>query len=403
MKIGIIKEGKNPPDTRTPMTPDQCASAQNDFGFQVYVESSPTRCYTDEEFAAAGIRVTHDVSHCDVLLGIKEVPVNQLIPSKTYFFFSHTIKKQPHNRKLLQTVLEKCIKLIDYEVIKDDKGNRLIAFGTIAGMVGAHNALWTYARRTGKFHLKRLKEFQHYEDAVLYYKTVKLPPVKIVLTGTGRVSSGADLVLHDMGVEKVTPQDFLVKTYPHAVYCQLDSTHYVAKKDRSHFEKNEFYLHPTLFVSAFSPYYAVADIMINGIFWNNDAPPFFNQNDMQKPEFNIQVIADVTCDLAPNSSIPATLHASTIENPVYGYDPKTGKETEPFLPDSIDVMAIDNLPNELARDASLAFGSQFIKHILPELRLHESSMLDRATIAARGELKESFQYLEDYVGIVNHP
>jgi len=396
LKIGIIKEGKVPTDSRVPLTPKQCVQAMHDFPIEIVVETCPTRCYSDEEYRKEGIEVTTNIVDCDLLMGVKEVPVQQLIPGKTYLFFSHTIKKQPYNRKLIWAILEKNIRLIDYEVLKDEKGNRLIAFGRFAGMVGAHNALWTYGKRTGQFSLPRMKEFLHYVDAVEHYKTVDFPAIKIVLTGTGRVATGAAEVLRDMGIKEVGHSDFLSKTFKKAVFTQLHCFNYVARKDGSPYQKYDFYHHPERFESIFAPYFQEADVMINGIFWDSRAPVFFKVEDMKRPDFNLKVIADVTCDIAPVSSIPSTIRASTIADPVFGFDPNTSSETAAHTPGCVDMMTIDNLPNELPRDASEAFGQQFLKNVLPELLLSKSKVIEHGTIAENGHLTKHFRYMEDY-------
>ena len=398
MKIGIIHEGKIPHDSRVPLTPEQCVFIQENFPVQVQVEPSHIRCFSNEEYENQGVRLEDDLSGCDVLMGVKEVPVSELMPGKTYFFFSHTIKKQAYNRKLLQAILQKRIRLIDYETLTDEGGHRVIAFGSFAGMVGAHNALWTLGERTGKFHLKRMKDYLHYSDAKEDYRTLELPPIKILLTGHGRVSTGARRVLLDLGITEVSPSDFTKIEYPFPVFTQLEGHDYLRRKDGVTYQKEDFYAHPELYASYFATFYRVADILINGIFWDNRAPQFFTLQEMRSPSFNISVIADVTCDIAPSSSIPSTLRASTIARPVYGFNPRTGEETEPFRADAVDVMAIDNLPNELCRDASISFGNQFIAHILPELLKPESEMLERATVAENGALGSHFQYLQDYVG-----
>ena len=396
MKFGIIREGKIPPDSRVALTPEQSQRLKQT-GFSLVVESSPNRCYTDREYELADIEVTDDVKDCEILLGIKEVPVEQLIPEKIYFFFSHTIKKQPYNRKLLQTVLEKGIRLIDYEVLTDNTGNRLIAFGFFAGMVGAHNGIWTYGKKTGAFELPRMKDMRDYAAAKLHYQELKLPPIKIVVTGTGRVGQGAVQVLSDMGIQQVAPSDFLSNGFASAVFTHLSSVHYVSRKDGATFDKQHFYQYPEAYQSAFAPFASKSDILIHGIYWNSKAPALFTKAEMRLPTFNIKVIADVTCDIAPKSSIPSTLKATTIEEPVFGYHPILEAETEPFQADVIDMMTIDNLPNEMPRDASASFGEQFIKHIVHELSKDESPMLERATIAKDGKLTPRFAYLQDYV------
>lgn len=397
LKIGIIREGKVPPDARVPLNPNHCALAQKEFPVKIVVQPSVGRCFADEEYQQATIELTENLQDCDVLMGVKEVPVNMLLPNKTYFFFSHTIKAQPYNRKLLQAVLANNIRLIDYEVLTDEQGQRLIAFGKFAGMVGAHNALWTYGQRSGIFMLKRMKDCHDYAEAMEMYKKTVFPPIKIVLTGSGRVGIGAAVVLRDMGIREVDPIEFLMEDFKKAVFTVLRSQDYAARKDKHRFDSSRFRSHPEEYLSIFEPYFQVADILINGIFWDNRAPAFFSASDMRRPDFRIRVIADITCDMAPISSIPSTLKASSIADPVFGYDPISETECAPYQHHCIDMMTIDNLPNELPRDASTAFGSMFIRRILPAFFDTQSGVLERATIADRGQLTSRYAYLRSYV------
>jgi len=397
MKIGIIREGKIPPDSRVPLTPAQCRHLLDHFPLELVVAPSLIRCFSDAEYDEAGITLTQDLSDCDVLLGVKEVPIDQLLPDKTYLFFSHTIKKQPANKKLLQEVLRRRIRLIDYELLTDELGRRVIAFGKFAGMVGAHNALYTYGEQSGLFGLRRMNTYREYADVKQDYQTLRLPAIKIVLSGTGRVAQGAAQVLLDMGIRQVTPEEFLTRSWDEAVFTQISSRQYVARKDSQPFESQDFYEHPEDFCNAFLPYAKAADILIHGIFWDTRAPAFFTLEDMRDPDFRIRVIGDITCDLAPETSIPATIKASTIKDPVFGFDPKTGEEVPAYTPGAIDMMTIDNLPSELPRDASIAFGEQFIRFIILELLKASSPMVTRATIADKGDLCPRFEYLRDYV------
>lgn len=402
IKIGLIREGKIPSDARTPLTPEQCAEAMVELPVRVVVQPSQVRCFKDQEYAAHGIQLQEDISDCDVLLGIKEVPVELLIPGKTYLFFSHTMKEQPHNRRLLQAVLEKNIRLIDYEALTDERGDRLIAFGFYAGIVGAHNALWAWGKRTGQFSLPRLCESHDYAEVLEAYEQLLLPPLRIVLTGTGRVSTGAAKNLRDVGIRQVTPQEFLEKDFSEAIFTQITAGDYVRHSDpgKKEFDKKHFYAHGEEYVSVFSPFYQRADIFINGIFYDKKAPVFFTLEEMQRPDFRIKVIADITCDIMPGSSVPSTVRASKIADPVYGFEPASGLECQPYAPGSIDVMAIDNLPSELPRDASAFFGRQLLEKILPELlKGRNSDAIRRGMIAENGSLTTGFGYLTDYVAI----
>lgn len=399
MKIGIIREGKVPPDARVLFTPKQCAALQEQYNIDLVVQPSKGRCIPDFKYEDAGVKIQEDLTDCDVLMGIKEVPKEQLIPNKTYFFFSHTIKKQPYNRALLQEILKKNITLLDYEVLTNSNKQRVIAFGRFAGIVGAHNGMMTYGNRTGAFELEQMYQYDDYAATIAYYKSLKLPAMKIVVTGTGRVGNGAVEVLEHLAIRRVTPKEFLSKTYEEAVYTQLGCKDYVAPKDnRKVFDLQEFFQYPERFQSIFAPYTKVADLMVNGIYWANEAPAFFTAEDMQQDNFNIRVIADVTCDIAPVASIPSTLYATTIDNPVFGYDPQAKAAVPPYQEHTIDMMTIDNLPNELPKDASESFGEQFMEHVIEELLgLKDTGMLARATIATDGKLGTHFQYLQDYV------
>ncbi|TXF90424.1 alanine dehydrogenase [Neolewinella aurantiaca] len=395
--IAVIREEKNPPDARVPLTPKQVAQLRND-GIDIVVQPSEGRTFKDHEYADLGVPVVEKIDDRDLLLGVKEVPVDKLIPGKTYCFFAHVAKEQPYNQKLMRAFLDKGITHIDYEYLTEEKGNRLIAFGYWAGMVGAHNAIWTYAQRTGTFTLPRLNAVHDYAAAKEVYAKLELPPFRVVLTGTGRVGKGAARVLEDIGLKKVSPRDFL-NGEGEAVFTQLHVRDYAKHPDGKPIDKYHFYRNSEEYQSAFLPYTEVADVFINGIFWDGKAPAFFTAEDMQKEDFNIQVIGDVTCDIAPAASVPSTLFASTIADPVFGYDPKTGKAVDAFTPSAVDVMSIDNLPSELPRDASEAFGATFIEKILPEFKKEHSDILQRASVTINGELGPDFQYLREYAGI----
>lgn len=394
-KIAVIREGKVPPDSRTPLNPEQAASLIK-MGVDLVVQPSTGRTFSDEEYATLGVPIVEDISDRDLLLGIKEVPIDQLIADKTYCFFAHVAKEQPYNQTLMWALLDKRITHIDYEYLTDAAGRRLIAFGYWAGMVGAHNAVWTYAQRTGSFTLPRLKDVFDYEEAKETYDRTTFPPdLKIVLTGTGRVGKGAARVLDDMGIRRVSPQKFLSGTTG-PVYTQLAVKDYVVHPDGRQTQKSHFYAHGEEYNSAFAPFTRGATVFINGIFWDGKAPAFFTKEEMTGEEFNLQVIGDVTCDIAPAASVPSTLKASTIADPVFGYDPVSGKETDAFQTGSVDVMSIDNLPSELPRDASTAFGATFIDVILPEFAKERSAILERATVCQKGKLGKHFGYLKAY-------
>lgn len=400
MRIGIIRETKTPPDSRVLLTPKQCKKILSAYpDVSIFVQPSPSRCYTDYEYDAEGITLKEDLSDCDVLVGVKEQVVDTLISEKHYFFFSHTAKEQPYNAKMLKAIVDKKIQLSDYEYLTDTSGKRVIAFGKWAGIVGAHNGILTYGKRTGAFHLKPMNKCKDFAAAVSYYKDIKLGTAKIVLTGTGRVANGSAEVLDKMNIKKVSAKDFLNKVFTEAVYCQLETEEMFQKQTDGSFDSG-FYSNPSNYISSFEPYTKVADIMINGIYWDNKAPAFFSKDDMKKADFNIKVIADITCDIAPVASIPATLKASTIADPIFGYDVNTEKETQAHQNGVVDMMTVDNLPNELPRDASEDFGNQFQEFVLEALLNDKDKMIYNASITTKeGELNKPYLYLKSYINL----
>ncbi|MBB3697869.1 NAD(P)-dependent oxidoreductase [Flammeovirga yaeyamensis] len=398
MKVGIIKEGKIPEDKRVALTPEQCEEVLEKYPeVEIYVQKSPIRCYKDEEYEELGIAVVDDVSDCDILLGIKEVPIPELVPNKKYFFFSHTIKKQPYNRELLNAILDNNIEIMDYEVLTREDGSRVIAFGRFAGLVGAYNGLLAYGKRMGTFDLKPAHLCHDLNEMWIECKKVKLPNnYKIALTGSGRVSNGAVETLLAAGIKKVSKQDFIDKEFNQPVFVQLRSKDYHDQKDGKPFVLKEFFDQPQDYVSTFGELNNIADMLVAGAFWHPAAPVLFTKEDMQKEDFNIKVIADITCDI--EGSIPSTKQPSTIADPLYDYNPKSG-EVEDALSskENITVMAVDNLPNELPRDASEAFGRQMIDNVLEDLFIEDKGVIERARITQNKALTPKFSYLQDYV------
>ncbi|MCW5906320.1 MAG: alanine dehydrogenase [Chitinophagales bacterium] len=398
MKIGILREEKFPRDSRVPLTPSQCkALMERNPAIEIVVQPCKYRCFTNEEFHYQGISMQEDVSDCDFLLGVKEVPPVLLIPGKTYIYFSHVIKEQPRNRLMMKAVIEKNIRLIDWECMKDKKGKRLIAFGRWAGIVGAYHAIRMVGFRTSRFRLRQMIDCLNFAEAQKELEKMDLPPVKIVLTGTGRVSEGAAFMLDVAGIKKVSPYNFCYNEFSEPVYTQLTSADMYHKEGEEKFNAEDYHAHPDQYKSSFYPFTKAADVMINGIYWDKRIPVFFTKEQMAEKDFRIKTISDITCDIAPESSIPSTLYASSIADPYYGYNAQTGELTQTFQDESIDIMAIDNLPNELPRDASEDFGNLIISRIIPELlKADTSEMLQNATIATGGKLNEPFVYLHSY-------
>ena len=398
MKIGIIREEKQPNDKRVAFTPEQCKFVQDNYQVKITVQPSDWRCFSNKEYINNGINVNEDITDCDILFGIKEVPIQELIPNKKYLFFSHTIKKQAHNKKLLQAVLTKNIELIDYECLTDENANRIIGFGYYAGLVGTYNGILGYGKRFQLYNLKPAHLCHDLSEVKEELKKVHLPNIKIIVTGNGRVANGAIELLGNLGVRRVTPFEFTHYAFMKAVYTQLHSNDYNQNNNNTIFNKNEFYKNPENFHSTFKNYINHCDLLIHCSYWNPKAPKLFSKEEMRLPEFRIGVIADITCDI--NGSIPSTTQASTIENKFYGYNPTTEKIEEPFSENTITVMAVDNLPCELPRNASEDFGKELIEKVLPSLLVKDDTkLIERACIAKNNKLMPRFNYLKDFANV----
>ncbi len=397
MKIGIIREGKVPVDHRTPLTPLQAKEVMDKFDVKVVVQSSDVRIFKDDEYTNLGVEVVNSLEDCDIILGVKEVPIDMLIEGKTFFFFSHTIKEQEYNRALLQAILKKKIRLVDYEPLTNENGVRVIAFGRWAGIVGAYNAFWTYAQRYNLFKIRRAHECYDLEDLKTEYAKIKLPKMKIAVTGGGRVAKGAMEVLHGIGIRKVTPAAYLEERFDEPVFTQLNTRDYNRHKEGKEFHRNEFYSNPEKYEGDFLKFAHLTDILIASAYWDPAAPVLFKREDATDPHFKTSIIADITCDI--EGSIPSTKKPSTIDDPIYDYNP-TDDSIEQALTDegNITVMAVDNLPCELPRDASDSFGREMINNVLPHLLGDDNeNRIRNATITENGQLTEAFSYLQRYV------
>jgi saccharopine dehydrogenase (NAD+, L-lysine forming) len=393
--IGLIKEGKVPADNRVALTPAQCKwILRNDHRFAIKVQRSPHRCFTDAEYERAGVELVNELNDCAIILGIKEIPVDQLLPRKTYLFFSHTRKKQPYNQKLLQAILKNRCTLIDYECMEHEDGQRIIGFGFFAGIVGAHNGMMAYGKRTGGFELDRVYKQKDFKELIHCYFGLKIPNIKIAVTGSGRVAHGILEVMNLMGIIEVEKEEYISREFPYPVYVQLKGSDLYVHNEKGFYNREHFHQHPEEYRCTFDTYIPHTDILMNGIYWDVNVPRLFNTADIAKPGFRIQVIADVTDD--SHGSVPVNLGDHPIEDPVYGVDRHSFKKTPPYLKTSIDVMAVGNLPNELPRDASKYFGEQLLKYILPDLLGNDSAVIERATIVKDGQLTERFAYLKDY-------
>jgi alanine dehydrogenase len=397
MKFGIIKERKNPPDRRVVFTPEELVRLKNTYpNVEIKVESSDNRVFSDKQYADLGIEVINDISDCDIFFGIKEVPIDALLPNKKYFFFSHTIKKQPHNRKLLQAILDKNIELYDHETIVDKNGNRLIGFGKYAGLVGTYNGIRAFGIKFELFNLPKAETLSGKEALIAKLKRQILPPIKIAVTGCGKAGSGVKEILDGMKIKQVSVENYLTKIYSEPVYVQIDVLDYNIRIDGQIIGNSDFYKNPTAYVSNFERFTKVSDIYFAAHFHANEAPAILTQQMLQSKDCKIKVVADISCDV--NGPIACTIRSSTIAEPLYGYLPIENKEVSYTHPAAIVVMAVDNLPCELPKDASEGFGEMFMEHVVPAFfNEDKDGVLFRAKITEKGKLTDRFMYLQDYV------
>ena len=396
MKIGIIKEYKNPPDKRVVFSPEKCVEVVKKYPeVKFLIERSDIRCFSDDEYESIGLEIVDDLSECDILIGVKEVPIEKLIVNKKYFFFSHTIKKQPYNKKLLQEILKKNIELYDHETIVDKSNNRLIGFGYYAGVIGAYNGFRAYGLKKNLFKIPKAIELKDRVEFNQTLKQIKIPNIKILLSGKGRVGSGTKEVLDFLKIKQVSPNDFVDKEFDEAVYTNIDVLDYNYSNSIENSISN-FYNFPEKFESTFSKFSSVADIYFAGHYHNPKAPKLITNQDMKENSFNIDVIADISCDI--DGPIASTIRPSTIDNPIYGFHKSNSIECDFLDPDAIAVMAVDNLPCELPRDSSEMFGDMFLKYVIPSFFNHDKEdILKNSKMTSNGKLTPRFKYLSDYV------
>ena len=281
-------------------------------------------------------------------------------------------------------------------VIVDENGSRLIGFGRYAGIVGAYNAFRAFGLRDEIYELPKVESLPDMEELLEQLKKVKLPAVKIVLTGNGKVAHGAKEILDALQLRQVSVGEYLSEDFEYPVYCMIDVMDYNKRKDGSEGTNQDFYRYPEKYISDFSRFARVSDIFIAGHFYGEGAPVFFTAEEARSSDFRIRLVADISCDI--DGPIATTVRASTIADPIYGYNRFTGRETDLHDPEAITVMAVDNLPCELPKDASEGFGEMFLEHVIPAFfNGDKNGVLARARMTRDGRLTPRFSYLEGYV------
>ena len=399
MKIGILRETKTPPDNRVPLSPKQCRQLEDLYpGLKVFVQPGDTRCFQDAAYQQEGITVTDDITECDILMGVKEVKPELLIRGKTYLFFSHTIKKQEYNKTLLKSILDNHIRMVDYETLTDKNGLRIIGFGRWAGLVGAYNGIRAWLIRHNMPEILPPQECKGLKSMMDQASSSKLPPVRIAITGDGRVARGSEEMLRAFHVQQVEVEEYLKNPSPgKPVYVQLGPDKYHHHKMGKPFDLHHFFNFPHLYESDFNRFCITTDLLIMAAYWDPRAPVLFTRDQMNSSHFSIRIIADISCDL--NGSVPSTIRTTTFSDPYYDYNPKTGLEETAFShPDHVTVMAIDNLPCGLPVEASVDFGDKLIHHVIPLfIDGDPDGILQQATLAENGKLTEKYDYLEEWI------
>lgn len=397
MKFALIKERKSPPDRRVVLSPMACKDLlKKHKEMEIKIESSTIRTFTDNEYRDLGLQVSSNISDCNVLLGVKEVPIEALIPNKKYFFFSHTIKKQAYNRNLLNAVLDKNIELYDHEVITNSNKKRVVAFGIYAGIVGAYNTIRAYGLKYETFNLPKAENLKNQKELIVELRKINLPNIKIVITGKGRVSNGAKEMLDAMDIKEVSAKDYLNNEFDESVYTQLNVITYNKRRDGKVVDIPDFFKNPSAYKSDFMRFAKVSDIYISGHFYSDGSPYLFTRENAKDPDFKIKVVGDISCDI--DGPVASTIRSSTIEDPIYGYDPILEKEVDYLNSGAIAVMAVDNLPCELPNDASVGFGKSFAEYVIPAFfNGDKDGVLERARMTKNGKLTNRFSYLQNYI------
>ena len=397
MKIGILREGKTPPDKRVVLSPKQCTKFIQQYpDIDLVVQPSSIRCFNDDQYLSLGINMQEDLSDCDILMGVKEVAINDLIPEKTYLYFSHTIKKQHYNRQLLKKMLELNIRMVDYEVLTDINGKRIIGFGRYAGIIGCYNGFLAIGKRTKTYDLKPAYMCKDRKEMELELKKIILPKMKIIVTGAGRVGNGVIELINLIGIKQVSKDDFLNKNFDQSVFVHLNTIDYNRRIDGKKGSESDFFSNPKSYKSDFMKFAKQAEFFIAGHYHAADSPFLFTRDDAKSKDFKIRTVADISCDI--DGPVASTIRCSSITKPIYGYNPDTETEDDYRKQDVITVMAVDNLPCELPKDASISFGQNLLEHVIPNLIGDDlNNLIERATICENGRLKNSYRYLESYV------
>lgn len=426
-RIAIRREDKSKWERRTPLIPEDVRELKEKHGIETVVQSSPIRIFTDEEYKKVGAIVSESPD-APFVFGIKEIPLHVFEEGKTYIFFSHTIKGQSYNMPMLKRMIELKTTLIDYERIVDEQGRRLIAFGKFAGIAGMIDTLWALGKRleweglkTPFLHIKRAYEYhsvkeleEESEHIGRMIKEEGLPheitPLVVGFAGYGNVSTGAQEVLDLLPVKNVPPEElFNLKDDRYTIYkVVFKEEHMVERKDGGDFELYDYYNNPDKYEGVFYRYLPYLTVLVNAIYWDERYPRLITKKYLMENyeigRSKLKVIGDISCDI--EGGVECTIKATEPDEPVYVYNPKTQKIKMGYEGDGIVILAVDILPSEVPRDASIYF-SKILRKFVPDIvnasypkDFNDCTLppfLKRAVIVYKGELTPEYRYLEKYI------
>lgn len=431
--IGVRREDKSDWERRVPITPQDAAELQAQ-GIQIIVQSSAIRAFSDQEFAAAGVPVQQDLGPCSLIFGIKEMPEAFFEPGKSYVFFAHVIKGQPYNMSMLQRMLNLGCTLIDYERVVDDKNRRLIFFGWHAGVAGMIDTLWALGQRLAweglPTPLAALRQTLHYHDLTEVRKALaevrarieeeglpeELTPLIVGVAGYGNVSRGAQEILDLLPVIEIEPEEVPAlaargnASRHHLYKTVFKEWHMVEPKEPgATFELQDYYQHPEKYRGTFEQYLPYLTVLTNAIFWTERYPRLVTRDFLRElfagpSRPPLRVIGDISCDV--EGAVQVTVKATEPGDPIYVYDPTTGKVTDGHEGEGVVIMAVDILPSELPREASTDF-SRILRPFIPALAAADMSVpfaecnlppeIKRAVIAYQGELTPDYRYIKEFL------
>ena len=432
--IGIRQEDKDKAERRAALTPDHVRQLIGEHGLRVIVQPADNRIFHDQEYLEAGAQIDADLRQCNIIFGVKEVPIPSIVPGCAHIFFSHTIKAQAYNMPMLKAFLDTRSTLIDYELIVSETGKRTVFFGKFAGYAGMIDSLWAWGQRlalegidTPFARLRQAKEYASLEAAKQAIRSVGeevrrngLPqaaaPLICGFTGRGNVAQGAQEIYDLLPVQELSAQELMKaatreelpgdRVYK-VVFSKADWLR--RKNAEAAFDDTHFKAHPEQYESYFADYLPFLSMVINGIFWLPGQPRLISKQDVhdlyrsgQQPR--LRVIGDISCDI--DGSVEVTLRATSADNPVFVYDADSGTARDGFAGHGPVVMAVDKLPTELPREASQFFGDALLPYVpalaatdftrsFEELSLRED--LKQAIIAHNGQLTPRFSALRQAI------